>query len=68
MAFEHAEPHHLALPECEAQWADLDDRQITKRQLSELSEEIFYIVRKQRERCAAQHEADDSEEEDLPAI
>ncbi len=66
MAFEHAEPHHLALSECEAQWADLDDRQITKRQLIELSEEISYIVRKQRERQAAHPEGDDPQE-DVPA-
>ena len=57
MASEHVKPHNQPLTESEAQWADLDDRQITKRQLIELSEEIYYIVRKQLERRLANGEA-----------
>lgn len=50
---DHAELHGLSPTESEAQWADLDDRQVLKRQLVELAEEIYYIVRKQREHRSA---------------
>ena len=66
MTSEHTESHGLSPTESEAQWADLDDRQVTKRQLIELSEEIYYIVRKQREHRAALADAAEAREKAQP--